>query len=251
MLKLILIILLSISSLYAEGLDYSANIGTRSLPFGGAAIGDIGFSKLFWDKTDQSFYKFGYLRPAFKFKTSAVVNRPEVYLDIFPISIFGFTVGHQQTFRSIDLNGFDCVKVQCKGRISSTYARAQIFAGGSNWFATVMSNISFQYSDNKSKPFADETATLIGNGRIEKLWSSDFVLGTKTSKSTSTGYFGSTDRMLVSKQANNLHSIFFKKNFENWNWMVGVGFYQSTLHTRDVTAYLAFKWIGKQSIGFK
>jgi len=248
-LLLLLIAFLTDANAFAEGWDYSCGAGIRTLPFGSSAFGSLGYGKIFWgEKEGADSYKYGYFRPGVRVQSSGLTNRAEAFLDFYPISFLGFSVGHYEGVRFTDTRTVNCVTAECRGLIGSSFVRSKFLAGYARFFFMAGAELHFLRSSS-AKPFSEETSSLVGQTGGDKLFSYDLSLGLSLRDNLRAGLLHQGQRMINSGSANDLEALFFQWSRGALSIVPGAGLYHSTTAARSPTFFLALRWVGVPSVG--
>ncbi len=241
--------------IFAEGLDYSSEFGFRSRPLGATLAAQGGYSKLLWGSNDQVSDKkpflYGYIRPNARIATSAVVNKFSGNIDIYPISILGFTFGYTATHRGIDAKKIDCIQVECRGWTYKKTARVQAVIGVQDYFLISKLGIEYTNAESNQKDFTDEYNVLVVKKDGDENITNEIILGKKFNEEYLGGFLIQSSHYLKSGQSNRLTSVFAKNTFnDQWSLIAGSGIYESTHFIRDFVFFTQLTWTGIPKIGF-
>lgn len=238
--------------------DYNAGFGYRSEPLGVAANATAGFGQTLWDIRGQSnapsgFEKimFGYVRPQLRVQTSGVVNSFDSRLEIFPISIFGLSLGHNSSFRQIDFEGVPCETVTCRGQINRSYLQMQMVGGVSQF--VLVGLLRFESLEGEAKgraQFYDEASSLLASQSGDTLSNIDAALLFKPTDSINFGVLHSRYRFQGSNQKADLNSLIYSHKAGVYQYQAGLGVYNSSITPKNSpTFFVSMKWIPKASVG--
>ena len=228
-------------------LDYSGGFGVQSMPMGAAAYVDAGYSHLLWGKKEGQGFQYGYVRPAARVQTSALINRAEVYLDFFPISFFGVSSGASLTSRNTNLySGVNCTSVECKGTLSRQWIKPKLILGYADFF--FIGSLKLETLKHSSmSPFVDDMNILIAQSGGDRTTIVDLTVGYQWSGRIATGVHGSSVRMTRSKSSNRLIDLYAAYQSQHFRYLGGVGLYQSQFSPLSPTAYFLVQWMGRPS----
>ena len=228
--------------------DYTVGSGLQSTPFGAAAYADLGYSQLLWGKKQPGGFQYGYLRPATKLQTSFLVNRAELYVDFYPISIFGISAGTSMTSRNTDLyTGVNCTTAECKGVVTRQWIKPKLTLGYAKFY--FVSSVKFENLKHSSlNSFVDDMNILIAQPGGDQTTILDMTLGYQWSDRILTGIHRSTVKTDRSHHQNQLVDFYSAYQSQGWKYLGGVGLYQSTITPLSPTAYFLVQWVGKPSL---
>lgn len=115
--------------------DYLYALGFRSEPIGLSAWGELGYNHLLWGDSPGSGNPFyGYIRPKISARSSGVVNRADVGLDISLWAPIVFDLSYGWDHRNIDFSEFNCELVECRGLLTRAKAAAKLSLGYGQFF---------------------------------------------------------------------------------------------------------------------
>lgn len=231
---------------FAEGLE--ANVGAlfRAYPLQAIITGEGAYGKIFWGTKEEGDFKYGYIRPYLRVGTIAVVNRGEIGVGFYPISIFGITAGYMQSVRLTNppgINSLDCTTINCKGTIGTPFARANLTLGVWNLVGTFSGRLAplLTFGATQAQTFAEEPA-LSGNSTGDWNASLNAFLGYKVYQKILVGLNLQWEAMLSSGQNSNLQGIAGVIPLGNYRIVAGLGAMQSTILRRSFTVYGTFTW---------
>lgn len=164
MIYLLLGILFSSFSAFAQ-FDLLAGVQGRTLPSLGAEVyADAGYSKVLWGerKVGDKNVLFGLIRPAIGGSSSAVINNLKMEVEIFPISFIGFVFGRQYIHSNYDFPFFDCDQVNCQGNYTRNYVETKMALGAAGWVTLLSYRYDTLRAPNNRRPIADWRNVIIG-----------------------------------------------------------------------------------------
>ncbi len=224
--------------------DYSLGGGARSLPIGLSVFSEVGHNLLLWgEKIDnENEYNYGYLRPSLQLSTSGLVTKPGVFLDVFPISFFGLTLGSAYSWRFTKLDTIDCSSAHCGGGLQRTILKTKLLLGYEAFFLAVIQKLEFLFPMLKDRGFADESSTLVGQKGYDRVWFQEYVLGYTLSEKYKVGMIFDFSKMLHSQNRSDQKLLFMNRAFTNWSLVGGAGLYQSSTQLQAFTGFILMEW---------
>lgn len=231
--------------------DYAVQLQASSYPTSAGVQADAGYGLPLWGDVTKDGFLYGYIRPGFSLVSAAVVNRFDAYIDIYPITLLGFRLGHAKSLRFTDFSEIDCLTVECRGAIDSNYVEAKLQFGYGPVFVVGQLRAASWTASRAGKPFLEDDSYLPGRAGSDTALTQGATLGAKMSSSYSTGVYFTSNRF-VYRSSNNSHaSLFFQKELNDFRFVVGAGRYQSTIQNVGITSYLAIQWTGAPAIGLQ
>lgn len=233
----------------AQGLDYKANVDF-GLPLTGGASGWLGYGFLWWDKRDENFWKYGFIRPNARLFTAGIVNRGEIRLDVYPISIAGITLGHAVAHRNKSYEEHNCNVSSCKGVLQRSFIESKFYAGIDPVFFFLGLRLDALRSSDKQSSFVDEVSGLRGKNDRDTLIESSFIVGT-TYKAPWNG--GIEVRYLglegTHQSSRSVGAYVAYKPLEDWSFRAATSFGNSTAKPGwEPSIYLRATWTGVKSL---
>jgi hypothetical protein len=231
--------------------DWNLGAGLRTLPFGGAVSGTLGYNWLLWGTPKRGEIMYGFIRPALRIQTSAITNRFEAQLNIHPISFFQLQAGHFQTLRLIDSTTVNCSTYACRGWLGGTFLKAEALVGVDK----VVGGASLRWqaylagaTNYAGAPFYDESIALVGNGAGERVTEVTAWSAWRFSDLVMVGAYYSANVMGDSSQNDRHVSLFGRYKMEPWTFTLGAGQYQSTLQGPGLTIYGMVQYMGQEGL---
>ncbi|MBN21861.1 MAG: hypothetical protein CL678_11325 [Bdellovibrionaceae bacterium] len=206
----------------------------RSRPIGALLTAELGVSKTLWgDENDQ--WKYGYMRSAVRLETIGVVHRGAVELQLYPISIFGLSLGAQGSYRTFAQSFIDCQSIACRGFLGKLFLENQIILGKGPVFFWSRMRYSHVKHPHDTIKFIDEIGPIIGNAGGDHLLEFHEILGVKLSPQWSTGLYYMHQKMLQNSTYTQHIVGFGQYRWEKWNFLLGTGTYRSSLLPMGLT----------------
>jgi hypothetical protein len=145
--------------------DLSGGIQGRTLPsFGAELYAESGYNFITWGKKETSKdFLYGLIRPSFGVSTSGVINSIKGELEIFPISIWGISLGRQIIHSNFDFPFLDCEAAACKGEYQRNFVENKMVIGHKGWVALGNFKIDNLHSPDSSLQTADWRNVILGN----------------------------------------------------------------------------------------
>ncbi len=236
---------------FASDPDYHLGFGLLTLPFGSALYGEAGYGLKVWgEHTGPGDIQFGYVRPALRVQSSGVVNHVDAMVDLFPISIFGVTLGISDNSRATDSPEVDCQTAACRGNLLREYARAKLLGGYKDLFGIIRVRYESITPSVQNIPFVDESNVIEGLPGGDQEFSEDFNLGYRVNPKWMVGVYTSWARMVGTGSENNMQDLYVGYRYGKFQGFLGAGVYASSFEARSFSSYLIVEWTGLPSIGF-
>jgi hypothetical protein len=243
----------------AASVDTSLGFLSRAVPFGAAAVAEIGRGTILWGKREsRSDFEYGYARAAARFAGSGFVNRGDLLLTLAPISIFALDGGITARRRFIrEFATVDCTGMQCEGWTYGSLLRTRTVVGWKNLFGLLVSTLEHLRAELPYEPFIDEQSALRGGdpskripGDYRREW---FALaGLNLSSQWSVGFMHQSSLMLRSNQSSALNAVFMRHKLQSylpgWDLTLGAGTFESSSFEQAPTAILRLEWNDQNSV---
>ena len=131
-------------------------------PLGLVLSAGLAYNQKVWDDSTEKFWMYGYIRPKVAFDTSFLVNTASAEIQVFPISIFGFTLGSNYAYRSVeDSPDFSCDLYNCRGEMHRNYFRVNANLGAGDFVSSLSYQVEHFYNSNDDMKPSVELATLL------------------------------------------------------------------------------------------
>ncbi len=240
---------LFVHNIFAQILDGKAQANFQSFPLGTLITGQLGYGVQLWRKEGEIAY--GYLRPFVKFDTAALINRPYVGLEIYPISILGFSTGQGFSQRNTSsFTDFDCQQVVCDKTLRSEFVQVHGMLGYGKVFLDLKARQEWFKEAGGIRPFYEEMSYLVGAAGADKLKSLTSILGYSVSDQWNVGFMGVFSHFERSQNENSALYALVNHKQDNWRYSVGIGQYRSSHQVSNLSAILRVEWIGLPSLAF-
>lgn len=248
--KYLLLFLASFSALhntFANGLDYQASASVQSYPLGTMVKGNVGYGYELWRKEGE--FTYGYVRPFVQLDTVGVINRPYVGLEIYPISILGFSTGQGFSQRNTQsFTDFDCQQILCDQTLRSQYVQAHVMVGYGDVLLDLKGRKEWFRESEGLKPFYEEMSYLVGAPGADEQQSLTAILGYRWSEQINFGVMGIFQKFETSQNDNgSVHALVNYKEGD-WRFAVGLGQYRSSHQDSNTSAVLRVQWVGMPSL---
>ncbi len=232
--------------------DYSVAMGARSFPFGGAVIGEVGYGKIIWDRTQEPNapqFLFSFIRPSLRVSTSGIVQRFEPKIEFYPIAPLGISVGYLGQMRLADTGvGYACTTEVCRGYVGTPYMKMRAIFGAGPWFALGSLRVGF-VTAAAAGPFVDEITNLRAEAGGDWLGSANITTGVRLGERWIVGADLSWEQMRTAASSNDAQTLFAKFSLGRWSALAGTGAYRDTQNGRGFTAYALLQWTGISQVG--
>ncbi len=231
---------------FASGWDYSAGFGSRSLPFGAAFNGQLGWNEVLWgDSASKSPFGHGLLRPSVRMQTSGLTTSGEAKLGFYPIPILGVNAGWSASYRNIaGLHTLSCELYECRGLLTGQFIQPRAVVGYAGAFLVVSYRVSDLKDHVAERPFAEERSTLAGALGGDRLSSLEAVMGYSVSDQNQALLLLAQEKMKESGNQNALALLAWRHQMENplWKWTAAVGAYESSTQSWGPAVAFAVQW---------
>jgi len=159
--------------------DLTGGIQGRTLPALGAELyAESGYNQLLWGKKNEpKDFLYGLIRPSVQLTSSAVINAAKAEVELFPLSIIGFSAGSQIIHSNFDFPFFDCDIVDCDGEFRRNFVEAKMVLGAKGFIALGNYKIDTLTGNDSSKPMADWRNVIVGNNKRDTQIEKKLLLG--------------------------------------------------------------------------
>lgn len=248
--KFFLITFILISSLSVQAFferQLSGVVSNR--PFGLAVTAGLAYNYKIWDDSESAFWKYGYVRPKVAYDTSLLVNTAIAELQIYPVSIFGFSVGSSYAYRSVTKNEeYNCDQVSCKSELHRNYFRTNLNLGAGNFISSLSYQVEHYYiSHDDLLPSVDLGTLLLipnENGQQEKMVA---FLGYKASDDIDVGVLEMfnqvTDSAMDTKTKSEGQYVVARLKQGEFKYMGGFGTFGTDYNEKSFAAILKIVWV--------
>ncbi len=256
----------------AAMIDYNGSTGLRWLPKSAGVWGGVGANFGLWGVADAGsggggsgasgggsgsgggvgagggvFY--GYFRPVLKASSSVTVNQLQLELNFFPVSFFGVSTSAQTSYRAKNFDDLPCAQYLCTGNVMTEDFKIHLILGYERWFMLSQTQFAWVEMGDKSTDFIDENTMILNHRSGDRNLYSEISVGYKLDARWNAGVNLWDGRTVEAVNSNRHRSVFLSyKRDENLSYVGGVGFYESTLQSRDVTFYGVIRWQGGESL---
>lgn len=244
--KLFLALLLLVSvktfAFFERGL--SAAAGTN--PKGANINVSLAYNQLLWDKrvpNDESqFWKYGYLRPKAYYESSFYINTLNAELQIYPVSIFGGSVGtsySDRTVKSLDL--YECDQVDCKGQVRKTFYNLNLNVEYGDWIAALVYQNTQLKASSEAPLLVEYSSMLLIPEKSSSMDTKVAFVGYKLTEQITAAWYGTFYR-IESKKSEGQYFVASYKNDE-YSWIVGLGAFGSDYYEKSFAAFVKVSWL--------
>lgn len=245
--------LLLISTLltWAAPTKFDANIGMqgRTLPALGAEVyGEAGYNLLLWGKKETpKDFLYGLVRPSLGASTSGVVNSVKAELEVFPISILGFSAGRQFLNSNYDFPFFDCSSVTCQGEYVRNFVESKMVLGYKGWVALGNYKVDTLRSPNKTEPMADWRNVILGEPGEEVQIEKKLFVG-KFFSNQMVGALIENVQFLGSGERKESFAAVYQMRKDQTNYMIGAGAFHTDQQPMGFQLYFRIHYVALPSL---
>lgn len=230
--------------------DFSLAAGIRSFPIGAGVGGSAAFNHLLWGNKTKNSIAYGYLRPSVGVSTSGMVNKGGLKVELSPIAPLVLSSGYQLESTNTKLETIDCNVFGCNHSLRKNFLSASFVFGILPWFAKLEQVVENQKSSEVERPFADPDSSLVGlAGGEDRLVSLKVISGFLFGELWTGGLHFSRSKFQDSQSWNEISDIFIRKKQQDWNFVGGMGFYESTFTEKKAFMYILIEWHQGHSLG--
>lgn len=245
--KYILVILFLFSgavkafAFFERGLSAAAG----SNPKGANINASLAYNQFMWDGRAQNnespFWKYGYLRPKVYYETSYVINTVSAELQVYPISIFGGSVGYKNSDRAVkSLELYECDKVDCQGQVTKSFYNLNLNLGYSSWvMALIYENTQLKASSD-IPPLVEYSSMLLIPSRSETMENKVAILGYKWNENLTIGFYENFYQIKDKKSEGQYLVGNYK--YDDLSWVVGAGTFGSDYFEKTFAAFIQLSW---------
>lgn len=244
-----LLLSLAIAPSAEAQLDFAVYGDGRVTPAATQLQADAGYGFLVYGERENENPFYGYVRPAVSLASSSTVTG-NIFVDVYPVSFFGVTLGKSFNNRLADLPGLDCGLADCRDWLNYSYFQIRLLGKYKKFLGSLVFEKTF-YDDNEEKavPFADGTNVvfLAPIGEEGSRWQA--IAGYGWSAEWAVGIYIWDFRTKITNEANDFQLLFLRRTFNEWNVTVGAGRFGSSQYGVGPQATLSFAWTLKEKIG--
>ena len=243
--------------------DYQASFFGRTLPFGGIPSGTVGYNFLVWGEDPRpqlpqngpptgtgADWRFGYVRPYFTAQSNVFTSRAIGEIDLFPVSIFGVTLGQAYQARINQSTQFDCTQVLCGGVLNRSYVRLQTVVGTHGFYAAGWLRFDWISHPDSSMSFLEESTALVGAPGSDRMAHLTVALGYSPNQEWIVGASAVQSRVLTSSHQSFTSFLFGNYYTGPWSFLLGAGTYSSSHQALSPTVLMMIQWMGKRPLGW-
>jgi hypothetical protein len=242
--------LLLFSCVARAGFDASAGGTFRAYPLSGVVEADAGYGYLIWGAEGSPLY--GYIRPKIEAASAISYNSAAAVLEVFPVSFLGVRGGGESIENDKRYSDFNCTNNNCLGRFYRTFAEAELTLGYGRVFAQGrIRRERWSQKEPEAGDFVEPTSgiTLKSGGDSETVYIG--LIGFKYSETWSilavTRYAESDGFESFSR----LPYGVIRYTSGTLQLGAGLGEFESSLKTKDLTVLGFLKWEIAPSVALK
>ncbi len=217
-------------------------------PFGLVLTGGLAYNYKLWDDSGEQFWKYGYIRPKVAFDTSFLVNTAITEIQVYPISIFGVTLGSSYAYRSVDKNEeYDCAKVSCRSELHRNYFRTDINLGAGSFISSLSYQVEHYYISHDNLLSSVDLGTLLliphENGQQEKMIA---FFGYRASDFIQVGvlelFNQATDPSVSERKKSEGQYIVARLKGPDLSYTAGVGTFGTDYNEKSFAVFVKMNW---------
>lgn len=228
----------------AKSLDLSLGMQGTSFPKSFSTFIESGLSLVFWGQAHTPSPFYGFLRVAGRLQSSAIINKAEYKVDVFPVSFLGMTAGRSVSYRTSFFNDNDCpTTADCGGWLIRNFLTLQSALKYRSLFLIGRYRHFELYPSITSGVFWDEGTDLIGAIPSDTANFGDLILGVRLKNGLTTGLALVTGKMTRERSAMNNRLIFMRYTREHFMIQGGGGLYHSSVHGDGAFVGLGMTWM--------
>ena len=230
--------------------DLKFGLNGRTHPVGAQIASTGGFGVPLWG--DPSTWKYGYIRAAANLATSVVVNRAGIEMQVYPISILGFSAGYDSGVRNFVPKYLDCSIFQCNGRVDRKYLKGTVILASHGVIFSMLTRFEELRAFGATKDFFDEMSLLHGKSTGERVLTYNPALLYTLNEAYKVGFTSLYSRALDSGGYSHLYGpIVTWSDCKNWNVIGGVGLNESVLVQSGIAAFFSIQYTILPSISIQ
>lgn len=213
-----------------KNVDLNAGIQGRTLPALGAELyAETGYNQILWGKKEEKKdVLYGLVRPSLAVSTSGVINSVKGELEVFPISILGFSAGRQIIHSNYDFPFFECDQITCQGEFVRNFVESKMVLGYDGWVVVGNYKIDTLRSPNRDTPIGDWRNIIIGEPGEEVQIEKKLIFGKQFSNKL-LGVLIENVKFQGSGQRRESFAAIYQETRDKTNYMIGAG----ALHTDE------------------
>ncbi|PWU12248.1 MAG: hypothetical protein C5B49_16590 [Bdellovibrio sp.] len=213
-------------------------------------MGSVGYDQLIWGDEKSGPLGYGFVRPALNTSISGFVNKGAAEVVLAPLPISSIAVGKSISQRDVDVKTVDCTTANCRGLIESNYTEFNLALGAPPLYAILTERIDDLQPADKSQPFADEEAAIVGNATGDRLTKTAIILGYLINDNYSVGGMYQTQKMTNTGNQNEQPYLFVRYAKSNYAVTGAAGTFSSPTQARAPTAFVLVEWKPFPPLGF-
>ncbi len=249
--RLTALFLLALSTpAYALDTDLGFAASARTTKLAGAFEAQGGLSQVIWGSAGPE-PLFGYVRASAAIRTSGMANGYRAQLELYPISIFGITLGRQALSRLSDAPGIDCTRIDCGVDVTSNYLQLRSVFKVREIFGQVTFQRDIFEKQYYSKPTVFDPINQIGidaQGDFGTTWNA--VTGYEIDPAWSSGVVYMHSNADITGHNSQSELIFVRWKPENTTYGIAFGRVQTSVIGVGAQFAFTLSWWPKARIGF-
>ena len=218
--------------------DLTGGIQGRTLPALGAELyAESGYNQLLWGKKNEpKDILYGLIRPSVQLTSSAVINAAKAEVELFPLSIIGFSAGSQIIHSNFDFPFFDCDIVDCDGEFRRNFVEAKMVLGAKGFIALGNYKIDTLTGNDSSKPMADWRNVIVGNKKRDTQIEKKLLLG-KVFGTQMVGFLSENVQFIGSEERKESYAAVYQFRKNDTSYMIGAGAFHTSQEPMGLIFY--------------
>lgn len=244
----LLFLFFSINFLSFSNVEYKITSVARTYPTGALLNVEGGETYKFWAKDNHPFL-FGFVRPSFNFKTSALINELGAKLEVAPVSFI--KLYYERAFgdkRPKKLKSYDCALVRCSFSYDKdTYGLKMAMKLKKYFFLWDFGNFKTT-SKYKDKFFIEEKAQLLGKGGNDTLIQNVLIFGKEMNKKWNLSILNILSSMDKLGNSTRMHSLLIQYKKSEHTYAFAGGVFVDRFKKSRASIVLMYNFISDNSV---
>ena len=238
------------TSAFALDTDLGFAAFMRTTKLSGAVEAQAGLSQVVWGNagTDPL---YGYVRASLAGRTAGTAWGYRAQLELYPVSIFGITLGRQALARFSDAPNINCTAIDCGVDVTSDFLQIKGLFKVQDTFGQIIFQRDLFEKQYYSKPTVFEPVNQIGidaNGDYGTTW--NLITGYQIDPQWSGGVIYSHANASITNHNSQSELLFARWKPADINYTLAVGRVQTSVIGVGTQAAFTLSWWPKAKIGY-